>query len=79
MRSDLHGTAGALPSGDKLSPLDRRAEAIDALARELFSRDDPGGIWGAEDEVVRLYFRKEAVRKLGQAHTGTARAHVTRF
>lgn len=39
----------------------------DSLARELFCRADPSGIWPAEDESTRLYYRKLAAAILADA------------
>jgi hypothetical protein len=39
---------------------------IDDLARLLFSLQNPGAVFAAEDEVTRLFWRKEAVRRLQQ-------------
>jgi predicted trehalose synthase len=47
-------------------------DQIDALARQLFRASDAGGVWEAEDEVTRLHWRKEAVRRLQQARYNEA-------
>ena len=39
---------------------------IDELARWLFRLSNPGAVFAAEDEVTRLFWRKEAVRRLQQ-------------
>ncbi len=33
---------------------------IDELARSLFAKDDPTGVWAAEDEITRIYYRRQA-------------------
>ncbi|MET3597100.1 hypothetical protein ABID26_006524 [Mesorhizobium shonense] len=45
------------------------SEVIDALAKELFYKANSTGAWGTADEAVRVYFRKEAARKLQQKAT----------
>jgi len=55
------------------------AEAVDELARELFVADNatlsvlPDRVlsrwWAAEDESTRLFYRREAARKLQEAAT----------
>lgn len=40
---------------------------IDDLARELFRKADPGGVWAAEDEITRIYYRRQAQEKLAAA------------
>lgn len=47
------------PSSDEVT-----FSQIDALARELFSRDDAGGIWEAADYPVQAHYRKVAARQL---------------
>jgi hypothetical protein len=42
-------------------------DQIDEFARALFHKADATGIWAAQDEMTRLYWRKEAVRRLQQA------------
>lgn len=32
----------------------------DTLAKQLFAKDNPAGIWAAEDEVTRNYYRHRA-------------------
>jgi hypothetical protein len=39
---------------------------ISELARWLFSLQNPGAVFAAEDEVTRLFWRREAVRRLQQ-------------
>jgi hypothetical protein len=39
-------------------------DQISELARWLFSLQNPGAVFAAEDEVTRLFWRKEAQRKL---------------
>jgi hypothetical protein len=39
-------------------------DQISELARWLFSLQNPGAVFAAEDEVTRLFWRKEAVRRL---------------
>lgn len=34
----------------------------DTLAKLLFAKDNPAGIWAAEDEATRLFYRLEAAR-----------------
>jgi hypothetical protein len=74
LRPDLHGIAGALFAGDIELEMDRGSHSeevtfdqVDELARWLCMLNDPGGIWAAQDESVRLFFRKEAARRLQQA------------
>lgn len=37
---------------------------IEALARELFRAADPGNVWAAVDECVRLHWRRQAQQRL---------------
>lgn len=39
-------------------------DQIDELARWLHRLKDPAGVWAAEDERTRLYWRREAQRRL---------------
>ncbi|WP_210237901.1 hypothetical protein, partial [Mesorhizobium sp. M2D.F.Ca.ET.223.01.1.1] len=39
-------------------------DQIDELARWLFQKADSTNVWSAVDEQTRLYWRKEAVRRL---------------
>ena len=41
-------------------------DQISELARWLFCLSNPGAVFAAEDEVTRLFWRKEAVRRLQQ-------------
>jgi hypothetical protein len=40
---------------------------IDELACWLFSLQNPGAVFAAEDEVTRLFWRKEAQRRMQEA------------
>jgi hypothetical protein len=40
------------------------SEEIDALARQLFRASDPSGVWAAQDEATRLYYRRLAASAL---------------
>lgn len=40
------------------------SEEIDAFARQLFHASDAGGVWEAEDEITRLYYRRLAQQRL---------------
>ena len=42
-------------------------DQIDELARWLHRLKDPTGVWAAQDEGTRLYWRREAQRGLQQA------------
>jgi hypothetical protein len=42
-------------------------DQISELARRLHSLQNPGAVFAAEDEVTRLFWRKEAVRRLQRA------------
>lgn len=42
------------------------SEEVDDLARALFHRADSTNVWGAVDECIRLFFRREAARRLQQ-------------
>ena len=37
---------------------------IDRLAEELFQAADPSGVWAAEDEITRIYYRRQAQQKI---------------
>lgn len=46
--------------------MDNRAtsEEVEALARQLFRADDPGGVFEAADYAVQAHYRREAAVKL---------------
>jgi len=37
---------------------------IEDLARRLCYEHDPKSVWAAEDEITRLYYRRQAQQKL---------------
>jgi hypothetical protein len=51
-------------------------DQITELARWLFSLQNPGAVFAAEDEVTRLFWRKEAVRRLQQERYKTLAENV---
>jgi hypothetical protein len=39
-------------------------DQIDTLARQLFRASDASGVWSAQDEATRLYWRRQAQQRL---------------
>ena len=37
---------------------------IDDLAEALFREADPAGVWAAEDEITRIYYKRQAQQKI---------------
>lgn len=40
------------------------ATEIEDVARELFAKADPTGIWAQEDEITRIYYLRQAQQHL---------------
>ncbi len=36
---------------------------LDELAQALYRAADPGGVWAAEDEITRIYYRRQAQQR----------------
>lgn len=36
---------------------------LDELAQSLYREADPTGVWSAEDEITRLYYRRQAQQR----------------
>jgi hypothetical protein len=49
------------------SPEEVTYDQISELARWLFSLQNPGAVFAAEDEMTRLFWRKEAQRRMQEA------------
>jgi hypothetical protein len=70
MRPDIHRVGGAQCSDGEQRAVDNGADPevtfdqISELARWLFSLQNPGAVFAAEDEMTRLFWRKQAQRKL---------------
>lgn len=52
-------------------------DQIDELARDLYHRVDPTGLWPAADYPIQEHFRREAQRQLQQRYTKSAARLIT--
>ena len=65
MRPELCRVGGACTPEHERVEMDRRTTLsdIEDLARRLCYETDPSSVWAAEDEVTRLYYRRQAQQR----------------